>query len=667
MSRFYEVTADFETASQCDLKKCGAWRYAEDPTTEVLCLNWKVKGDRASWVPGLPIDDLYALAEDPNAIFVAHNAQFEKAIWRNIMVPIYGLPDIPNERWIDTMASCAYKNIPLGLDEAARVLQLETQKDMDGSKLTLACSKLGKDGYYAPRDINRIVDYCFTDVDAEEELHERVGNLSRDERRVWLLDQKINERGIKIDLDFVDAAQRIVDDASVPLLAEFKEITGGLKPTQRAKYLEFLSDNGLKLSDMKKDTVEEYLDGDTAQFAFDGLPPEIERSLRIRQLTGGAAIKKLSTMRSMACADDRARGLLQYHGAGPGRWAGRLLQPQNFPRGTIDKIKDMNMVDLIVNAILSGDHEYVRAMVGEPIEVVTSGLRHALIAEKGHKFVSGDFAGIEARVVLALAGQHDKAALMAAGADVYIDMALRIYNQPLFDVTNKMLCDKFKAEHPEWRQDGKNSVLGCGFRMGAVTFRSRYCPNQPIEFAQNVIRAYREDWAPEVPKLWKGLEVAARETVWSGLPHEAYGVEFRMEGEWMTARLPSGRKLHYFHAEQCRQEMPWSTEDDPDVRATWRYYAKKNGKWVAIYMHGGVIAENVVQALARDLMVDSMFKCEAENMPIVLTVHDEILAEVQSCISKKTLHQIMEDTPKWGLDLRVPVSVESWEGDRYRK
>lgn len=659
---FRLVTLDFETRSQANLKRVGAWRYCEDPTTEVLTLCWRVNGDRFNWVPGLDVDDLAVLAEDPDVIFVAHGAQFEKAAWRKIMMPTYGLPDVPNERWIDTQASCAYKNVPLGLDEVSRVLNLETQKDMDGSRLTIAASKLDKKtGMYPPLDMERITNYCHTDVDAEVELHGRVGNLSKQERQVWLLDQDINERGIKIDLDFVDKAQQIVDDASIPLLAEFHDITG-IKPTQRAKYLAWLEDHGLTLSDMKKETVEEYLDGEASKFAFDGLHDDVRRSMMIKKLVGGAAVKKLGTMRDMACADGRARGLLQYHGAGPGRWAGRLLQPQNFPRGTLDKIKDVDMVDLVVEAIMSGDHEFVRTMVGEPIEVVTSGLRHALIAEKGKLLNAGDFAGIEARVVLALAGQHDKAAMMAAGKDVYLDMAEDIYNVPHGTFNKDM--------HPQERVVGKCTVLGCGFRMGARKFQERYCPDRPLEFAEGVIKAYREVWAPEVPKLWLGLEKAARETVWSGNPHEAYGIQFRMEGEWMTARLPSGRKLWYFHAEKCRQEMPWSTEEDPDVRAVWRYWAKKNGKWIPIYMHGGVLAENVVQAIARDLMVDAMFKCRDNNLPIVLTVHDEILVEhAASLNSKPLLTQIMEDTPQWGRELRIPVSVECWKApaERYRK
>ena len=280
---------------------------------------------------------------------------------------------------------------------------------------------------------------------------------------------------------------------------------------------------GYWLPDLKKETLERVLgtiEADEALENPDGnlpdlppMPPRGFKNMRIRGMLGSASIKKLGRMEACAGLDGRARGLLQYHAAGPGRWGGRLLQPQNFPRGSIENIKDTNMVELAVDAIMTGDHEYVGMMLGEPIISVASSLRHALIASPGRVFQAGDYSGIEARMVLALAGQHDKTALMASGADVYIDMALDIYKMPRFDTTDKALVGAFKIAHLEERQTGKNTVLGCGFQMGVDTFWLRYCPHMPREFAEQVIKTYRLVWAPEVPKLWRGLEQAALETV----------------------------------------------------------------------------------------------------------------------------------------------------------
>lgn len=239
----------------------------------------------------------------------------------------------------------------------------------------------------------------------------------------------------------------------------------------------------------------------------------------------------------------------------------------------------------------------------------------------------------------------------------YADMAQQIYGKPI-DKHNDL------AEYTI----GKNTVLGCGFQMGWRKFYARYCPDQTPEFAEKVIRVYRTEWAPKVPKLWAGLEEAALLTVYSGEPHEAYGVTYRIEGAWMTAELPSGRKLYYFKPTRCRKVMPWSTPERQDIRDAWYYYAFKQGRMKRIDAFGGLLTENVVQALARDLLVAASFKLEANGYPIVLTVHDEDLGEIeQSRIDEKAFCAIMAEGTDWSKAIGIPVGVESWSGGRYRK
>ena len=665
------VCLDFETASACDLKAAGAWRYAEDPTTEILCLAWTINGTEIwGWSPdSMPTLDkmLLDLVNDPETWFIAHNAGFEKAIWRKIMVPVIGWPDIQNKLWHDTLAMAAMRVIPQDLDHAVKVLRLPVEKDTEGSKLTRALSK-PKKGYLdrSAESLQRVYDYCKQDVRAETLLHRRLGWMPAGERSVWLLDQRINERGVKLDLDFVRAAQRVVDQAMGPLLGEFADITGGLKPTQRDRVLDWCVIEGAQVPDMKKETLarllgetedgEEYEDDDPGGYVCE-LPANVGRALAIRQLIGSSSIKKLARMERCVCADGRARGLLQYHGAGPGRWAGRLFQPQNFPRGTIRIGNKAPPPQMVVDAIMTGDHEYVATLLGPPVEVVVSSLRHSIVAERGRALVAGDFAGIEARIVLALAGQHDKTAIMAAGNDVYLDMAEEIYRAPKKSFG--------KDTHAEERQIGKNSVLGLGFQMGARKFHARYCPDQPFDFAERVVQTYRRQWAPEVPKLWYALEGAAVRAVHDKRPQEAYGVEYQLEDMWLTARLPSGRKLWYFNPQPTRKAMPW---DETDIRLAWTYQAKKLGQWRTIDAFGGLLTENVVQALARDLMCHAMFKCEREGLPVVLTVHDEIICEPELQHSaSELLKQVMTDIPDWAKVLQIPVAAETWAGDRYKK
>ena len=664
---FPQFVIDFETASAVDLKKCGAWVYSEDPTTEVLCLAWwtslRPDGATALWVPGDPLPPELAAAIEKGAFFIAHNAGFEKAIWRNIMVPVYGWPDIPNHWWHDTLAVCAEKSLPLDLDHAAITLRLPYQKDNEGSNFTKSLSKPNKRGEYdrSEKALQRVYDYCRQDIATQVALHQRVGWQERGERRVWLLDQKINERGLRIDLPFVRACRGVVDRASVPLLAEFRSLTGGLKPTQVQKFGAWVKDRGVSIPNMAKETLAQLLGADEdgedvedfdASALVQDVPDDVRRALSIRQLIGSASVKKLPRMEMCAGADGRVRGTMQYHAATTGRWGGRLFQPHNFPRGTtmIDQAKPD--AQALVDAIMTGDPDYVEMLFGPAVETVVSSLRHAIIADPGKQFISGDFAGIEARVVLALAGQHDKTELMASGADVYCHMASRIFGRPID-----------KKKDPEERQTGKNSVLGLGFQMGWRKFKARYAKDKPDDFAQRVVETYRNEWAPLVPKLWFALEGAAVRTVHERNPHEAYGVFFQLEDLWLTARLPSGRKLWYFNPQATRKAMPW---DETDIRLAWTYQTKKLGKWVTVDAYGGLITENVVQALARDILVDAMFKCEQENLPVVLTVHDEILIESDRG-DEKMLTQIMENKAPWVHEMQVPIAVETWSGERYKK
>lgn len=660
------VVGDFETASTCDLKKAGAWRYAQDPTTEILCFSFGDDAGCLTWTPFMGPDDpvtiaLHKRVDDPEIVFIAFNVGFEKAIWREIMVKVYGWPNIPNSRWHDVQAVCAMKVIPLDLDRAIQVLRLPHAKDKEGSKFTISLSKPNKAGYYdrSGKSIQRVVEYCERDILGEVGLHQRVGWLPARERSVWLLNQRVNERGIRLDMAFVAKAQEVVDRASAPLEAEFLELTGGIKMTQVAKFRDWCGENGYRVPDLQKETLAKILqkdiDGDFEDEMDDpgrytgSVPANVHRALSIRQLIGSASIKKLARMQQCVCEDGRVRGSLQYHGTGPGRSAGRLLQPHNFPRGTVN-----HDVQEVVDAIMTGDPEYVEMIYGVgAVEVVLSSLRHAIIADKGRVLVAGDYAGIQARTVLGLAGQHDKTAIMAAGKDIYIDMAEQIYK-----------CKVTKAD-TEKRQTGKNSVLGLGFQMGAPKFFDKYGEGQTIEFIEEVVRVYRQEWAPMVPKLWYALQEAAVEAVWTKRPHSAYGVEYRLEDGWLTARLPSGRKMWYFNPMPIRKAMPW---DHTDVRKAFTYQAMKMGQLRTIDAFGGQLTENVVMGIERDIMTHGMILCEKNGFPICLEVHDEIVSEpLIADADEKAFQQIMEDVPSWVREIQIPVKVETWAGLRYRK
>lgn len=660
------ITLDFETASLTDLKESGAWRYAECPTTEILTLCYSDGRLMRRWKPGMDTKHLRDLAAG-TAIFEAHNVSFEKAIWRNIMVETFALPDVPDYRWRDALAVCAYKSIPQSLDEAVAWLRLPQAKDKEGSKITIGLSKPRKDGTFdrSLATLQRVDEYCASDVEIEIALSHRIGELPEAEMAIWLMDQAINQRGIKLDMALVSAARDVVAQATVPLVEEFRQITG-LNPTQGAKILAWLHERNVHLDDLTKETVakslganedailhfgEDVLD-DGAGSKATPMPAECHRALTIRSLINSASIKKLKRMQACVCSDGRARGSLQYHGTGPGRWAGRLFQPQNFPRGTI-KMKP----EAAVEAIMTRDAQFVQSWFGNPIEVVASSLRHIITAEKGKVLMASDYAGIQARVVLALAGQHDKTKLMEGGVDVYCDMAQSIYKRPI---------DKHKDQ--EERHVGKGAVLGLGFGMGAKKFNLQFAPNLSPEFCKTVVQVYRKEWAPCVPRLWQGLGSAAIQTVHQRRPHEAYGVEYRLEDGWLSARLPSGRKIWYWNPQPTREAMPW---DEDDIRPSFTYQAKKTGQVRTIKAFGGLLTENVVMGIERDIIAQGMLNCEREGFPIVFTVHDEVVAEVEEAKADKNhFMQCLLDIPAWAKALRIPVAVpadDTWIATRYRK
>lgn len=698
MKRFCLI--DFETASSADLKKAGAWCYAESPTTEILCLGYT---DGRAEVVLTPEDistaqgyvnnrgyKLWELVLDPECMFIAHNVLFEKRIWREIMVLQFGWPDIPDDRFHDILAVCAMKALPLKLERAASVLRLSQQKDTEGTKATVALSRTNKKGYHdrSEEKLARVYSYNAQDLRAELALHRRVRGLGASERRVWLLDQAINARGVRLDMDFVSAAQTVCDQSAKPLTKRFTDLTG-IKPTQRDKLMFWLQCNGANLPDLKKETLDKILGDDDGQEAEDtlaetgdeepeahyALPDICREALGIRRILGSASIKKLASMPLCCASDGRAHGLLQYHGAGPGRWAGRLLQPHNFPRPSLRVSVGSNAEgteefeghnpDQLVAAILTRDAEYVRAFFGEPIEAVASGLRHTLIAARGHCFEVGDFSAVEARIVLALAGAHSALAIMKDDTrNVYCEMAGKIFSLEV-PTGDKEVIKAWKNANLFEYTIAKNTVLGCGFQMGAKKFKARYAQGHPDEFAEKCIAAYREDFAPEVPKLWEELGKAAIRTVWDRTAHEAYGVLYQLEDGFLTARLPSGRKLWYYDPKAEMLPMPWDPEDK---RQGFTYTAQKTGRIIRVKGYGGLLTENVVQALARDLLVHGMFNAEQDGHPVVLTVHDEIICEVPEWqADAKLLEQYMTSMPQWAKELGVPVNAECWTGDRYRK
>lgn len=453
------LTIDFETYSRADLLKIGAWKYAADFSTGMLCLGFKVTIDgRPQPTRVLTEQQIHAidpelleLAQDPEVIFCAHNASFEQAMWHFHMVPA-GYPALPPERWHDTMAVCAMKAVPLGLDAAVSALELPIRKDMEGHRLMLVMCKPDRlGGWSQHNDLNlkRLYEYNVGDVDAQDALYVATKGLGPSERHTWVLDQRINQRGIKIDREFVDACMDVLDQVRVPMTERFRELTG-LNPTQREKVLNWVNDQGVPLGDMKKATLDAILDpGD--EFGIEDfaepLPYHVHEVITLRRSLASSSVAKLKRMLDCAGMDGRVRYATQYHGARTGRDAGRLIQIQNYPRGEIGTRQGLT-ADILADAILSRDVSRIRELWGSDIfSAIISSLRSCIVPEKGKVLVGGDYAQVEAKNLLSRAGQHDKAEMLHVGADAYAEMAAMIFKRPIN-----------KVDNPLERQVGKNCL-----------------------------------------------------------------------------------------------------------------------------------------------------------------------------------------------------------------
>ena len=686
MNNFLSI--DFESRSTVDLRKTGVYPYAAHPTTDLWCMAYALgKGEVQLWLPGDPVPGEVAYALTNGYDFRAWNAQFERVMWHHHGLR-HGFPMIPAERWVDTAAEAAAMSLPRGLGKAAEVLGSEHRKDDQGHRLMLQMAKPRKlkplTWWDQDEKIARLADYCQQDVETERAIAYKLRQLSEKELAIYRLDQRANDRGVLIDMALVTALQGLADEAIERANVRLVEITEGAVEavTNVQNILRWLRGTGLLLEDLTKQTVAEALadkvEGECEEHGRlrpclpcrmegkEGLTDAQREVLQLRQDAGKISWKKLDAMARCVGPDDRARGLLLYHGANTGRWSGKLIQPQNFPRPTIEH------PEKYIGQAKNGDYDGLS--VHQPVmEVVTSLLRSCLIAAPGHRFMCADFAAIEGHVTAWLAGQE-------AGMMSYEEMAGAIYDMDPAEV------DKDSKE----RRVGKEIVLGGGFGMGWKKFQGRAKSQAGIvlrdEESLKVIDTYRAR-NNRVVKLWRDLEHAALRAVKRPGAVVSAGrndcIKYVLRGQFLWCMLPSGRPLAYplprirpyvwgrvgnVTSKQPLSDQPpgFTPDARPDDAVEVMVVDSMTKRWVRRSLYGGLQTENVVQAIARDLMADAMLRVESAGYPVLLTVHDEVLAEVPNDHGNLAeFNALMSERPMWCQNM--PLEVEGWEGPRYRK
>lgn len=661
---------DYETFSEADLPSVGGWRYAFDPSTEILCCAI-AKGEQQPliWVPEsyrstFPASHAWAAADTllqelaaSNEPVYAHNAVgFEvpitDALWRKTT----GLSPIAHSRWRCTAVMARRAALPHSLAKCAEKLGLANQKDNKGSALIRKLSLLQKDGKRIcptddPEAFRQFCDYCLQDVRVEQEVHKKLKafELKGFDLEVFQTDLEINARGLPVNIKALENAQKIVGDTAEQARAEFKEFTG-LEPTQGKAFLAWLKERGYEHEDLRADTIDEFLDSDDCDPGG-----EVGKALQLRQRVSFAATKKLDSFLSYAGPhDNKVRGILMYYGAiRTGRWtsSGPQIQNAKKPKKHLEAYTDQIYRDICRGA--SADE--LEFTYGNPIESVASCIRHFVDDDK--PMLNADYSAIEARVLAWLAGEEWRLELFRKGGDIYVASVARMMGIDPSQVDKSL------------RQRGKTGELGCGYSGGVKALIKMGALSMGIPEAdlQDIVDRWRSA-NPNIKAFWNKCEVAARAALAN--PGQRYGVNGKVQYfaartaglNYLFAQLPSGRHLAYPEPRLEMAETSWG-----EMRESITFYGAIPGKktWGRVSTYSGKLVENLTQAVAADLMANGAVQCERQGYRINALIHDEALAYHDEGQTPERFSQLLTTLPDWAKD--IPMDAPGGLVPYYRK
>jgi DNA polymerase len=636
---------DFETRSFIDLVEHGLDIYANDESTDILCIAFGTTPDNVK-VVGLnnhnfsnvqPLDKLLHHVRNDGKI-QAWNAMFEYAIWNCVCVPKYGWPELKLEQCIDSMAIAAANNIPQSLGDAAAFIDANQQKDTRGRYLIQKLCKPHKGVFNDdPELLNELFNYCKQDVRTELAVVSNLRPLSDHEQEVWAMTQRINIRGVPVNPSELHNAVWAVCRAQDALDNECIALTG-CKPSERTKLLNWLNANGAGLQDLTAETVDSALQS--------AEPGAIRRALELRQEGSQTSVAKYAKMMEIQ-RNGRIRNTLVYHGASTGRWASRGgLNLQNIAR---PNLSDGEIAISIPRVFEQG--------VGS-MQELSSLVRSAIKAADGFTFVDVDFSSIENRVGVWLANQKDKVELFRKGLDEYKVFASEsLYRVPYDEVTK------------EQRQVSKSAVLGAMFGQGAKGL-VKYAEGMGVKLsevqAKGAVDNYRASYA-RVKNLWAACEAAAIDAVQNPGMGFFAGTKIKLKTAknvlWM--QLPSGRLICWQRPELELLTTPWGTEKLGVTVHSQNTYSRQ---WNRNVLIGSSIFQSAVQGTARDCLAVAMLNLEKAGYEVINSIHDEVLLLVEEQNGESALVdviKIMTTPPTWAPDF--PLAAEGWFGNRYRK
>ena len=612
------IIIDVETRSLLDLRKVGAARYARHLSTDTWCVGYAVDDDPVQlWLPSEPVPPaIIEAAADPDCVFVAHNAGFERAILTHILVqrPHYGWPAIPVERWRCTMAMCLALALPPKLKKVAAVLGLKHQKadDKIAHQMAMPRRPRGSEdptGIHWFDDLERrqmLYDYCRQDIETERELFRILPPLVSAEQNLWCLDQVINDRGFYTDGALIEKAIAISAAAERAVQDELQQLTGGAIETanQVDKIIAWLATHDCVVTDLQKSTLAHAL-------RRTNLSPDVRRMLELRREAAHSAANKFPAMQAWRCPDGRIRGAFKFHGAATGRWSAGGPQPQNFR-------KEVDNIAAKFDAVMAGDLDKVKQL-GAPLEVVGDISRAAICAPPGYHLVHGDYSAIESRATAWITDERTKLAQWKK-----FDDSGDPHDEPYYQLGRALGFPEETA-----RAYGKIADLAFGYGGGINAYK-RFAPEDDTT-SDLEIENYKRIWRaqhPQTVQFWHGIERTAVNAVHHPLTIVRYGrlfLECRPLHEipFLFIKLPSGRELAYPFVKLIRNARG---------NVAVSFMDNQLGKWVEVRqgrgVWGGTFIENIVQGIARDHLAAALRRLEAAGYPVVLHVHDGIACEV---------------------------------------
>lgn len=637
-----ELGIDIETYSSTDLQTSGVYRYVEAPDFTILLFAYSIDGAPAICVDlangdQLPDDILQALT-DPAVIKTAWNAAFERICLSKYL----GLsPRLDPAQWRCTMVRAARLGLPLALGQCGEVLKLAEGKMKEGAALIryFSCPTRKKDGTLirhmpadAPERWETFIKYCKRDVDVEQALLAKLRRLDpvKWDEDLYTVDQLINDRGVMIDRELVDNAARMDEEYKARLFREAQELTGMDNPNSPAQIKEYLkASTGLMFGSLNLknlDEVEEQL----AYF------PKPKRVLSIRRELGKTSNKKYNAMQACVCDDGRIHGLLQFCGAArTGRWAGRLVQVQNLPQNHLSDL------DYARNLVKAGDLDDLEINYPNPTQILSELIRTAFIAKPGCTFHVCDFSAIEARVIAWLAGESWVLDVFREGGDIYCATASQMFGVPV----------EKHGRNAAQRQKGKIAVLALGYGGGVKALEAMGGTRMGLsEQEEKEITFKWRDANPKIVKFWATIEKAAMRAIRDGeILTINRGIVVERKWGGMSITLPSGRAIYYPRA-VISTEYDDGWRGDHDV-IEYEGLNQITKKWGPIRTYGGKLTENIVQAIARDILGLVILRAHRAGLNIVFHIHDEIVVEAAPGQTLADVETLFSQPIEWCRDL----------------